>query len=84
MLKNEPEEITKAPTTGFFNFFQSGRQHPKYPHVIVQLMGRFKMETGERCHLKPLAYKTSSRIAAGMWMERFIECWIMMGKPRQS
>jgi hypothetical protein len=32
------------------------------PHVIVPLRGRFKGETGERCHLMPLANVTASGI----------------------
>jgi hypothetical protein len=32
------------------------------PHVIIPLRGRFKGETGERCHLMPLANKTSTGI----------------------
>ena len=32
------------------------------PHVIVPIMGRFKGENGERCHLLALADKTSSGI----------------------
>jgi hypothetical protein len=32
------------------------------PHVIIPLRGRFKGETGERCHLMPLANVTASGI----------------------
>ena len=32
------------------------------PHVIIPLRGRFKGETGERCHLVPLPAKTSSGV----------------------
>ena len=34
----------------------------KSPHVVIPLRGRFKGETGERCHLIPLASVTASNI----------------------
>jgi len=78
------EEIMKVRTTGFFNFFKFGRGHDRHPHVVVQLMGRFKRETGERSHLLPLAFETASGISSGMWTERFMQAWAMLGKKKNS
>jgi len=78
------EEITLTRLEGFFDNFELGRSHPTYPHVMVKLMGRFKSETGERCHLKPLAWETNSGIAAGMWTERFMDKWVQAGGKRRG
>jgi hypothetical protein len=41
----------------------SDKRHTgKVLHVVVPLLGRFKGEKGERCHLVPLAHKTASGI----------------------
>ena len=78
------EEITLTRLEGFFDNFNLGRQHPTFPHVIVKLMGRFKSETGERCHVKPLAWETTSGIAAGMWTERFLDMWLKAGGKKRG
>ena len=43
------------------------------PHVIVPLRGRFKGETGERCHLLPLANKSRSGIQIRGALELLIQ-----------
>ena len=78
------EEIPFTRVEGFFDYHNIGRQHPNFPHVVAMLMGRFKTETGERCHLKPIAYETSSGVAVGMWTERFMEAWIQCGGRKKG
>ena len=78
------EEISYTRIEGFFEHHNIGRQHPSFPHVIVMLMGRFKTETGERCHLKPLAFETLSGIPCRMWVECFLEMWIQCGGKKRG
>jgi len=78
------EEITLTRLEGLFDNFEMGRNHPTFPHVMVKLMGRFKSEIGERCHVKPLAWETNSGIAAGMWCERFLSTWLQAGGKRRG
>jgi hypothetical protein len=66
------EEIVKTKIGGMRKYFEQARSHPLYPHCIVPLLGRFKGETGERCHLMVLAYDTKSGIACGTWIERML------------
>jgi hypothetical protein len=40
-----------------FKHFAEGMNHPKHPHVVMALRGRFKNEIGELEHLKPLVTK---------------------------
>lgn len=47
-----------------------GKSHPKHPHVVVPLMGRFKGENGERNLMLCLAKVTKSGINVRRWVER--------------
>ena len=49
-----------------------GRDHKKYPHVAVPLMGRFKGETGERNVLLGLCSKTKHALEIRVWVERLV------------
>jgi hypothetical protein len=64
------EEVVKLDIGGFFTYFESGKNHPEHPHVMVTLQGRFKGETGERWHLLPIVWKTRSGVEAGVWATR--------------
>ena len=78
------DEIMKTRSTGFYNFTKVGKLHAKHPHVVFQLMGRFNRETGERCHLMPLAFVTTSGISCGMWIERLMNAWDQQGKEKKG
>jgi hypothetical protein len=67
------EEVVKLDIAGFLTYFESGRDHPEHPHVMVPLQGRFKGETGERWHLLPIVWTTRSGIEAGTWAGRLKE-----------
>jgi hypothetical protein len=64
------EEVVKLDIGGFFTYFESGKNHPEHPHVMVTLQGRFKGETGERWHLLPIVWKTRSGVEACVWATR--------------
>jgi hypothetical protein len=40
------------------------------PHIVAPLLGRFKGETGEKCHLLPMASVTHSGLEPRLWLER--------------
>jgi DNA-binding XRE family transcriptional regulator len=39
-------------------------------HVVAPLLGRFKNEQGERCHMLPMASRTQSGLNPREWLER--------------
>jgi hypothetical protein len=43
------------------------------PHVGVPLVGRFKAEKGEQCHIIPMAAETHSGLKPLLWINRLIE-----------
>ena len=54
---------------------QSDKSHTgKVPHVVIPLMGRFKGEAGERCHLIPLSNKSTSGIPIRESVKMLITC----------
>lgn len=59
-----------------------GKNHPVHPHVVIPLLGRFKGETGERCHLVPLPLVTSSGIQVGKWVELLVSIRASEGRVR--
>ena len=44
-----------------------GREDPEIPHVVVPLLGRFKGELGERCHLVMMVNVSRSGIQFRKW-----------------
>jgi hypothetical protein len=48
------------------------KRHKQTPHVVVAIKGRFKGETGERCHLLALASKTKSGVNIRAYVELLI------------
>jgi hypothetical protein len=67
------EEVVKWDIAGFLTYFDAGRDHVDYKHVMVPLIGRFKGETGERWHLLPMVWRTRSGIEIGVWATRLKE-----------
>ena len=46
-----------------------GRDHEKYGHCVIPLMGRFKQETGERNLIMVLANETKSGLRIRKWVD---------------
>ena len=53
-------------------FIDRGRHDPEAPHVVIPLLGRFKGEVGERCHLLLLANETASGIPVRKCVDRMV------------
>jgi hypothetical protein len=71
------EEVEKLDISSFLTYlFETGRDHPVHPHIMVPLLGQFKGETGKRWHLLPIVWKTKSGIEAGVWATRLKESLI--------
>ena len=66
------EEVPKCDAAGFNLNFEEGMAHPKFPHVPVCLLGRFKNERGERYCVIPVAACTASGLQSGTWIGRLI------------
>ena len=49
---------------------------PDLPHVVVPLLGQFKGETGERCHLLMMINTTQSGIEVRKWVERVVQLFV--------
>ena len=56
-----------------------GLKHPKKPHVVLALQGRFKNMTGFRRHKIPLAAETKSGIKNAVWMTRLLNLYSLIG-----
>ena len=50
-----------------------GKHDRRDTNVLVEVMGRFKREDGDRMHITPLENVTSSGIRIGMWLERLVD-----------
>jgi hypothetical protein len=80
------KEVVKMDIAAFMMYFDAGKVHPKHPHVMVPLLGRFKGETGERWHLLPIIWKKRSGIEAGLWVkvslvqQRCLNGFVSLGK----
>ena len=48
-------------------------------HTVIPLVGRFKNEVGEQCHLIPLAATTASGLQPGRWMDRMLRFYDRQG-----
>jgi hypothetical protein len=46
-----------------------------HPHVVVALLGRFKSETGETYHMKPIVSVTNSGLQVQSWVSRAL-AWL--------
>ena len=66
------EEVPPMDLVLMVKHFAKGINHPKYPHVVMSLRGRFKNEISELDHLKPLATKTKSGLKVRVWFERML------------
>ena len=49
-------------------------------HVVITVMGRFKVETGIRHHLQSVVDETASKLKFRCWMERLNDEFIRQGQ----
>jgi hypothetical protein len=56
-----------------------GMSHPTNPHGVVALLGRFKGETGELCHMMPIPVETDSGVKPLVWINRMLEYYDELG-----
>ena len=76
------EETPLFDLEGSVEHYESARLHPKHPHLVMALRGRFKTETGELVHLKPLVRVTSSGLRVGVWFDRILSWHESRGHTR--
>jgi hypothetical protein len=57
----------------------AGKRHATEPHGVVALLGRFKGEQGELCHLMPLPMLTDSGVKPMIWVNRMLEYYKEIG-----
>ena len=48
--------------------------------MVIALLGRFKGETGEKCHLIPLPFMINSGIQVGKWLEMLVSIQASEGR----
>jgi hypothetical protein len=72
------EEIPMMSLSGTLAHLVDGRNH-RLQHVVVALVGRFKNETSEQCHLMPLVLVTATGLEPGKWIERMVDWYGEMG-----
>jgi hypothetical protein len=56
-------------------FTLRGLKHPRKPHVLLSLQGRFKNVTGRKRHQIPLVLETKSGIKIQLWLFRLLRCY---------
>ena len=76
------EETPLLDLEGSLAHYETGRLHPKHPHVVLALRGRFKTETGEIVHHKPVVLETASGLKVGLWFERVLGWHTKRGQRR--
>jgi hypothetical protein len=57
---------------------EAGQRHPSSPHIVVALLGRFKMEISEKYHLMPVVLETATGLQPGKWINRMVT-WYEQG-----
>jgi hypothetical protein len=72
------EEVPMMSLSGTANHLNEGLQH-RNQHVVVALVGRFKNETSEQCHLMPLVVVTATGMEPGKWVRRMVEWYAEVG-----
>lgn len=76
-------EIFMADLKALLELLEVGKEdQTNGPHVILPLLGRFKNEVGERCHLIPLASVTASGLEPRRWLEAVAGMCRMQGRFR--
>ena len=60
--------------------FEEATTHPKHPHVVWALRGRFKSELAERTHKKPVSTQTRSGLNTLLWTKRILDWYELEGE----
>jgi hypothetical protein len=76
------EEAPLMSLTGTALHAEEGALHPSLPHVVVALLGRFKMEVSEKYHLMPLVLRTDTGLEPAKWIYRMIQWYEEGGVTR--
>jgi hypothetical protein len=66
------EELPLMDLAGTRKNSARGRLHPTRKHGVVALLGRFKNEIGENCHLMPVPFETESGLKPMVWLNRML------------
>jgi hypothetical protein len=75
------EEVPLVDLKGTREYFEAGGAHSR-PHVVVSLVGRFKLQLGLHTHIMPMVSKTRSGFAPRKWIGRVIACYESVGVTR--
>lgn len=76
------EETPLMSLLGTRLYLESGENHPRLPHVVVPLCGRFKNETSEKYHLMPLVPVTAKGLELLKWIKRMVTWYADIGQER--
>lgn len=72
------EEVVLLDLFGTQSHYEAGGRHDT-PHVIINLLGKFKSEKLGRCHLLPLSAETATGLKPRVWVGRALEILKRMG-----
>ena len=64
------EEVLLTPLKGMMNSWEETRLRKGQSHVMVNLQGKFKGDTGEKWHMIPLVDETDLGIEVRIWVGR--------------
>jgi hypothetical protein len=69
------EELSHARLRETLVYSQKGLNHPRKPHVLLSLLGRFKGVIGRKRHQVPLVPTTQSGVEIRLWLSRLLNCY---------
>ena len=58
---------------GMLKLWEETRKNKYISYIMVKLKGRFKGETGEKCHMVPLVEEIDSGVEVKRWVGIFLE-----------
>lgn len=73
------EELSHARLNPTLIYSDKGLRHPRKPHMLLGLLGRFKGAIGRKKHHIPLIPVTKSGIKVKLWMTRLLQCYLALG-----
>jgi hypothetical protein len=73
------EEMSHARLNASLTYSNKGLKHPRKPHMLLSLLGRFKGVVGRKKHHMPLVPVTQSGIKVRVWMTRLFQCYLQLG-----
>jgi hypothetical protein len=69
------EELSHVRLQATMAYSKIGLTHPRKPHVLLSLLGRFKGVIGRKRHQLPLVPLTRSGINIRLWLSRLLQCY---------